>query len=564
MRQADQPAAAECRRNRDGRQRPGPGQAGVEEGRQRRCKRRDQAGPQEQEGGLGRDRLGRQSDDQHQGDQADPAAPCRPRRQPRRQRQADGDERGPDDDRVVEAAEGEGRDSGGRKGQGGHAPVGTRAAAQHGHDQGEDRQGCAGLHPRQAGQEGVIALGAVGTAGQRPHRLGQDQTGRREPQTVDRAPADLGQGQPRPAPGPPRRRREQSGRQHQQAPARGRRMAEDHPSEQVGVDGVDGPGRQGLRPQQGVRALQRLRADVLDGAAIEGLGGRVAVVLRRPSDEGQVQALDAAVAGDGEVGAVRHPLIDEDRQRVGGDAAVGAHAGAAEQGDGFGVAPPGLEHHGPAAAAARLQINHCADAIAKGMAAPEDPGPVQSDLLGVGEQHHQRPVRRAARPDRPHGLQHRRHTGRIVRRPGRRRHGVIVGHQGHGGQGRVATRQHADQIGRGEVRGLGIAAHAPQIARRPARDRPCLGRGLEPQIGHSLKQQGLDPGVVGGTDRMRPAGHLAHIGHGPPRRKGGRRRVAADGRRNLQRHDPDQQRQRQRPNQPQQPHETSSPMTGEP
>src|SRR5690606_41176728 len=63
-------------------------------------------------------------------------------------------------------------------------------------------------------------------------------------------------------------------------------------------------------------SLQRLGADVLQRSLVKGLGRRMGVVLLGPADEGQVQALDAAGLGNGEVGAVGHPLIDEYGQRI--------------------------------------------------------------------------------------------------------------------------------------------------------------------------------------------------------------------------------------------------------
>ena len=76
------------------------------------------------------------------------------------------------------------------------------------------------------------------------------------------------------------------------------------------------------------------------------------------------------------------------------------------------------------------------------------------------------------------------------------------------------------------------------------------------------------PHPVGSADHARVRDVLlrqfAHIDHGAFRREGGRRRVGSHGARDLKRQHADQQRQRERSNQPEQPHETSSPMTRRP
>ena len=54
---------------------------------------------------------------------------------------------------------------------------------------------------------------------------------------------------------------------------------------------------------------------------------------------------------------------------------------------------------------------HGPDAVAQGMAAEEDPRPVQAQFLRIGQQDDQITLGRAARLDRPHGLQDGGHPG---------------------------------------------------------------------------------------------------------------------------------------------------------
>ena len=196
-------------------------------------------------------------------------------------------------------------------------------------------------------------------------------------------------------------------------------MADDDAAEQVGIDDIGRRRGQGRGPQQGIGRLQRLGADMLDAALVERVCGRDGgVILFRAADEGEVDSLNAARLRNGEVGAVGHGLIDEDRQRVGRDAARGAGTRAGEQGDGFGIAAPGLEHHGPATAAARLQIDHRPDAVAQGMATPEGAGTVEVQLLAVGQDDDQGPVGRPSGADGPDSLEDGGEAGAVVRCPG--------------------------------------------------------------------------------------------------------------------------------------------------
>ena len=286
------------------------------------------------------------------------------------------------------------------------------------------------------------------------------------------------------------------------------------------------------------------------------------MILGRAADEGEVQAADPAILGNGEVGAVGHLFVHEDGQGGGGGPAVGAHGGAAEQLDHRPGFAPGLEHGGATSAASGLQIDHGADAVAQGMAAEEDAGAVQTQFLGVGQQDDQVALGGAARLDGANGLQHGADAGGIIRRAGRTDHGVIVGHQHDGGLAAVLARQDADQIDRLIVRRLGIAAGLLQPLDRAGRQRPRLLLWRQAQLGHAGGQIGADAGVFGRADRVRGAGDLLNVGHGPDGREGGDGRVGGAGLRDLGGPDRQQEGERQRSEQQGQPHMKDPPRSG--
>ncbi len=296
-------------------------------------------------------------------------------------------------------------------------------------------------------------------------------------------------------------------------------MPHDRQAEQVGIDGVLCRLGQRRGAQPGVSHLQRLRSDMLQTALIQGVrrgGGRM--ILIRPPDEGQIDPRQPLGRRHGEVGAVRHQSIDEDRQGVAGRAARHGAGGPRIVSDDAGVARPCLEHHGPTAAAPRLQIDDGPDPVAPRMGGEERPRTVQIEFLGVGQQDDQIAVRPAARLDRPHRLQNGRHARRIVGRTGRTGHAVVMGHHKDGGPVGVAAGQDADDVGRRQpVRASPLAL---QPLHSPWRQGAGLYPGRQAQGCHPLHQIGLDPRVVVGPDWMWRAGDLAHIGHRPRGGKG--------------------------------------------
>ena len=247
------------------------------------------------------------------------------------------------------------------------------------------------------------------------------------------------------------------------------------------------------------------------------------MVLGRAADEGQVDPRQFAPRRHREIRAVGHQPIDEDRQGVAGRTAGRLARRLGVAGDGLGVAGAGLEHHGASAAAARFQIDHRPDAVAQRMLAEEGPRPVQVQLLRIGQQDDQRPVRPAPRLDRPHRLQDRRDAARIVGGPRRVRHAVVMGHQGDGGQAGISPRQNSDDIDGSQRAGVAAVLLDPRHSGR--RQGAGLQAGLQPQGGQPLNQIGLDLLMFSRSDRMGRAGDAAYIDHGPLGGKadGGRR-----------------------------------------
>ena len=320
--------------------------------------------------------------------------------------------------------------------------------------------------------------------------------------------------------------------QTQQAPARLRPMAQNRQAEDVGIDEVARRLGQGRRAQQGVGRLQRLGADMLDAALVQSLRPRTGrMILSRAADEGQIDPRQSPVGGDGEVGAVGHQPIDEDGERIAGRSALGPPRRPGVQIDRLGVARPGLEHQGPTAAAARLQVHHRPDPVAQRMFAEEGARPVQVQFLGVGQEDDQPPIGRAARLDRPHRLQNGGHAAGVVGRPRRPRHAVVMGHQHHQRQARVPARQDADQIdGRDPLRGKAVPLHPPHGRRRQGAG---LERRRQAQFRHPAIEIGLDQGVVGRADRPGRPGRQPHVPHRPFGGKSGGRRVRRLGARGL-------------------------------
>jgi hypothetical protein len=122
----------------------------------------------------------------------------------------------------------------------------------------------------------------------------------------------------------------------------------------------------------------RLQAtDVHIGRSVER-----AVVGRRAVDVCGVEPGEPPGVEDrGEVGVVAEQAVDLDGDaggdRMRGDPAVDRDHAA--------VAVGGLEHHGRAAAAARLQVEHHGRVLGQRVLVDERLGPAQAGLLGVGE-----------------------------------------------------------------------------------------------------------------------------------------------------------------------------------
>ena len=236
------------------------------------------------------------------------------------------------------------------------------------------------------------------------------------------------------------------------------------------------------------------------------------MILVRPADEGQVHACNPTIDGDGHIGAVGHQTIDEDRQGVAGRTAGRVFGRTGELGNGLSVAGAGLEHHGPPAAAARLQIDHHPDPVAQRVLAEEGARAVQVQFFGVGQQNDQGPVRRTPRLDRLHGFQNGGHARGVVGGAGRSRHAVVMGHHQDGGQFRATSGQNPDQIDGQQPRS--IVAALFDAADGGGRQGTGLQAGRQAQVGQPAQQIGLHPGMFDGADGVGRTGDMPHVRHG--------------------------------------------------
>ncbi len=167
----------------------------------------------------------------------------------------------------------------------------------------------------------------------------------------------------------------------------------------------------------------------------------------------------------------------------------------------------GLEHHRPAAVAARLEVDHQPDVGPGGVGGEEGLGAEHARLLAVCEQHHHIPLARRGR-QRPDRFQDGGDARRVVGAARAGGDGVVMGHQQQRRGLTVAPRQHAQQV----------AALALAAGEGP-------GLRLEAELGHPLQEIGLDPGGVGRADRMGTLGDGAHVGHGATGGEHSRRRI---------------------------------------
>ncbi len=297
---------------------------------------------------------------------------------------------------------------------------------------------------------------------------------------------------------------EQGGVGEEEQPARQPRIGDHHPAQQVVVDRLGAGARQLGALQQAARHSEHLLTHVLDAAELQigGCRGR-RVVVELAADEGEVEARVAEVAGDREIGSVRHAGIDVARQGAGG----GAGRRALEQADHAAVALARLEHQGPAARPLRLHVQHRADAAGEGIGFEEQPGADVAGLLAVGEQQHQIAWLHASGLHRARHLQRDGHVGAVVRSAGRAGDRVVVGHQRDGGPAAVAAGQHADHVlvvtalyvdgGRIEAVGDGLAG---------------LQAGLQPQAAAAEQDVVAHPVMLGRAGRVRLGPDLLHVG----------------------------------------------------
>ena len=110
------------------------------------------------------------------------------------------------------------------------------------------------------------------------------------------------------------------------------------------------------------------------------------------------------------------------------------------------VTRAGLEHAGPAAPAAGLQVHHEARVRGGGILVEEGAGAQQARFLAIGEDHHDIAGGSAADAKRADDVQSVRHARGVVGGAGRARHAVVVRHQGESGKRVVAARQNAHQV----------------------------------------------------------------------------------------------------------------------
>ncbi len=212
--------------------------------------------------------------------------------------------------------------------------------------------------------------------------------------------------------------------------------------------------------------------------------------------------------------------------------------GAPEQADHGAVAAAGLEHQGAPAAAFSLHVDHRPDPASQRIGGEEQPRTDVAGFLAVGHQQHQVPRLRTGEVDGAGDLQLGRDIGAVVGGSGRTGDGVVVGHQGDGGLGPVASGQDADHV-------LGIAAldeHRRRID-LAAVGLPGLDVGLQTHGLAALGQIVTHPVVLDRAGGVRLGADRLDVGEGAQGGELQRRRIGWQGRGGARRHPREHARQ---------------------
>ena len=247
------------------------------------------------------------------------------------------------------------------------------------------------------------------------------------------------------APPPDRRQHQQAGNARKQDPAGGRGIGDDAHKGRTGEHGVFCAGGQFGSGDEITGDGQRAVPQMLQRALVQALcGHQWAVIAPGIADEGKIQSGLAAQFHRREIRIVGQAFIEGDSKAAGRS----ARRHGSEAAHQIAVLRTGLEHHRPAAAAARFQIDRHADArcnwIGRRTRRKDGAGADQAQFFGIGEQQHQIAGLRGLRNGARH-FQRGGDTGDIIGRTGRGPHRIMVRQQRDGRCSRVLAGAHRDK-----------------------------------------------------------------------------------------------------------------------
>jgi hypothetical protein len=241
-------------------------------------------------------------------------------------------------------------------------------------------------------------------------------------------------------------------------------------AERVEVDGVARLQVVEVKLAEASRERKSIRAVVLEASLVKLFGAvERGVVARDAVGVGEVEAGCARALEDRHVRVVRQPLVDGVHERV-GDRVRRCRKLADERA----VAFARLEHHGGAARAARLEVEHERHALHRRVLAREAARAEESEFFGVREDDEEVVAERRAGLQRAQSFEQSGDARAVVRSARPRRHGVVMrgehqslavgGSSGHARDdvlhSRRGYRKARSRLPRHDLRGLHLRAHA--------------------------------------------------------------------------------------------------------